>query len=82
MSYIIKGILSRELPWGLVLLGVFIAIVLELAGHTFARIRGGRLPACLRVGANIRRRHGPARSGQISATQVCQPKNDGGAIRR
>ena len=32
MSYIIKGILSRELPWGLVLLGVFIAVVLELAG--------------------------------------------------
>ena len=32
MSYIIKGILNRELPWGLVLLGVFIAIVLELAG--------------------------------------------------
>jgi putative OPT family oligopeptide transporter len=32
MSYIIKGILSRQLPWGLVLLGVFIAIVLELAG--------------------------------------------------
>ncbi|HEX8117264.1 MAG TPA: OPT/YSL family transporter, partial [Pyrinomonadaceae bacterium] len=32
MSYIIKGILSGELPWGLVLLGVFIAVVLELAG--------------------------------------------------
>ena len=32
MSYIIKGILSQELPWGLVLLGVMIAIVLELAG--------------------------------------------------
>ncbi|HEY9283935.1 MAG TPA: oligopeptide transporter, OPT family [Pyrinomonadaceae bacterium] len=32
MSYIIKGILSRQLPWGLVLLGVFIAVVLELAG--------------------------------------------------
>jgi putative OPT family oligopeptide transporter len=32
MSYIIKGILSRQLPWGLVLLGVFISIVLELAG--------------------------------------------------
>ena len=32
MSYIIKGILSHELPWGLVLLGVFIAVVLELAG--------------------------------------------------
>jgi putative OPT family oligopeptide transporter len=32
MSYIIKGILNRELPWGLVLLGVMIAVVLELAG--------------------------------------------------
>jgi uncharacterized oligopeptide transporter (OPT) family protein len=32
MSYIIRGILSQELPWGLVLLGVMIAIVLELAG--------------------------------------------------
>ncbi len=31
MSYIIKGILSRELPWGLVILGVMIAVVLELA---------------------------------------------------
>ncbi|MEP7072093.1 MAG: oligopeptide transporter, OPT family [Verrucomicrobiota bacterium] len=32
MSYIIKGILSGQLPWGLILLGVFIAIVLELSG--------------------------------------------------
>jgi putative OPT family oligopeptide transporter len=32
MSYIIKGILSQELPWGLVILGVMIAIVLELSG--------------------------------------------------
>jgi uncharacterized oligopeptide transporter (OPT) family protein len=32
MSYIIKGILSAELPWGLVLLGVMTSIVLELAG--------------------------------------------------
>jgi putative OPT family oligopeptide transporter len=32
MSYIIKGILSAELPWGLVLLGVMIAVVLELSG--------------------------------------------------
>ena len=31
MSYIIKGILSGELPWGLVLLGVMTAIVLELS---------------------------------------------------
>ena len=32
MSYIIKGILGGELPWGLVLLGVMTAIVLELSG--------------------------------------------------
>jgi hypothetical protein len=32
MSYIIKGILNRQLPWGLVLLGVMIAIVLEMSG--------------------------------------------------
>ena len=32
MSYIIKGILDRQLPWGLVLFGVMIAVVLEMAG--------------------------------------------------
>ncbi len=32
MSYIIKGILNRQLPWGLVLLGVMIALTLEMAG--------------------------------------------------
>ncbi len=31
MSYIIKGILNHQLPWALVLLGVMIAIVLEMA---------------------------------------------------
>jgi len=32
MSYIIKGILSQELPWGLVIIGAMIAVVLELSG--------------------------------------------------
>jgi putative OPT family oligopeptide transporter len=32
MSYIIKGILSHRLPWALVLLGVMIAVVLEMSG--------------------------------------------------
>src|SRR5207247_5372702 len=32
MSYIIKGILDRKLPWALVLFGVMIAVVLELSG--------------------------------------------------
>ncbi|HUP89626.1 MAG TPA: oligopeptide transporter, OPT family [Longimicrobiales bacterium] len=32
MSTVINGILNRSLPWGLVLFGVFIVVVLELAG--------------------------------------------------
>jgi putative OPT family oligopeptide transporter len=32
MSYIIRGILDRQLPWGLVFFGVMIAIVLEMSG--------------------------------------------------
>lgn len=32
MSYIIKGILNQELPWGLVLFGVMISVVLEMSG--------------------------------------------------
>lgn len=32
MSYIIKGILDRQLPWALVLFGVMIAVILEMAG--------------------------------------------------
>jgi len=32
VSYIIKGMLGRRLPWGLVLFGVMIAVVLELSG--------------------------------------------------
>jgi uncharacterized oligopeptide transporter (OPT) family protein len=32
MSLIIDGILNRKLPWGLVLLGVFISVMMELCG--------------------------------------------------
>ena len=32
MSYIIKGILDRQLPWELVLFGVMIAVILEMSG--------------------------------------------------
>jgi putative OPT family oligopeptide transporter len=32
VSYIIKGILDQQLPWSLVLFGVMIAVVLEMAG--------------------------------------------------
>ncbi len=32
MSYIIKGILDRQLPWSLVIFGVMIAVILEMSG--------------------------------------------------
>lgn len=32
MSYIIRGVLDRELPWGLMLLGVMLAIAVEMCG--------------------------------------------------
>jgi putative OPT family oligopeptide transporter len=32
MSYIIKGILDRQLPWALVIFGIVIAVVLEMSG--------------------------------------------------
>ncbi|MCC6647546.1 MAG: oligopeptide transporter, OPT family [Polyangiaceae bacterium] len=32
MSYIIKGILDRQLPWALVLFGVMLAVVFEMSG--------------------------------------------------
>jgi putative OPT family oligopeptide transporter len=32
MSYIIKGMLDRQLPWGLVLFGIMLAVVIELCG--------------------------------------------------
>src|SRR4029079_1989266 len=45
VSYIIKGILSHKLPWGLVLFGVMIAIVLEMSGiPSLAFAVGGYLP--------------------------------------
>jgi putative OPT family oligopeptide transporter len=45
MATIIKGLLSRNLPWGLVLVGVFIAITLELCGiHSLSFAVGSYLP--------------------------------------
>jgi uncharacterized oligopeptide transporter (OPT) family protein len=45
MSYIIKGILDQQLPWTLVLFGVMISVVLEMAGvHALAFSVGVYLP--------------------------------------
>jgi len=45
MSTIIKGLLSQNLPWGLVLVGVFITVTLELCGiHSLSFAVGSYLP--------------------------------------
>lgn len=45
MSTIINGLLSQSLPWGLVLVGVFISITLELCGiHSLSFAVGSYLP--------------------------------------
>ncbi len=57
MSYIIKGVLDRKLPWGLVLLGVMIAIVLEMSGiPSLAFAVGVYLPLSSSA-PDLRRRH-------------------------
>ncbi len=45
MATIIKGLLSQNLPWGLVLVGMFIAVTLELCGiHSLSFAVGSYLP--------------------------------------
>jgi putative OPT family oligopeptide transporter len=45
MATIIKGLLSQNLPWGLVLIGIFIAVVLELCSiHSLSFAVGLYLP--------------------------------------
>ncbi len=45
MATIIEGLLSQNLPWGLVLVGVFIAVTLELCGiHSLSFAVGAYLP--------------------------------------
>jgi putative OPT family oligopeptide transporter len=45
MATIIKGLLSQNLPWGLVLVGIFISVTLELCGiHSLSFAVGSYLP--------------------------------------
>ena len=80
MSYIIKGILDRQLPWALVLFGVTIAVVLEMAGiPSLAFAVGVYLPlassAPIFVGGLVRalvdhRRRRALRHHQLSEEQL------------
>jgi len=80
MSYIIKGILDRQLPWSLVLFGVMISVTLELCGvGSLAFAVGVYLPisssAPLFVGGLIRwlvdrKRRRDLREHQLSEEQL------------
>jgi putative OPT family oligopeptide transporter len=80
MSYIIKGILNRRLPWDLVLLGVGISVVLEMSGiPSLAFAVGVYLPlsastpifigGCVRwlVDRNLAKRHA---EGALTAAEL------------
>ena len=76
MATIIKGLLSQNLPWGLVLVGVFISVTLELCGiRSLSFAVGSYLPiattAPIFVGGLVRwfveRKTGQAQESEISA---------------
>ena len=58
MSTIIKGLLSQNLPWGLVLVGVFISRHARAVRHPLAVVRGRLVPADCDDRADLRRRAG------------------------
>jgi hypothetical protein len=58
MATVINGILSQKLPWGLVLLGVFLVIAVELLGIRSLILRRRRLSLHRHHAGHLRRRHG------------------------
>jgi uncharacterized oligopeptide transporter (OPT) family protein len=76
MATIIKGLLSQNLPWGLVLVGMFISVTLELCGvHSLSFAVGSYLSiattAPIYVGGLVRayvdRRMGAAADSEVGA---------------
>ena len=76
MATIIKGLLSQNLPWGLVLVGVFISVTLELCGiRSLSFAVGSYLPiattAPIFVGGLVRayveRRRGAKEESEVGA---------------
>jgi uncharacterized oligopeptide transporter (OPT) family protein len=76
MATIIRGLLDQNLPWGLVLVGVFISVTLELCGiHSLSFAVGSYLPvattAPIFAGGLVRywveRKTGTAQESEVSA---------------
>ena len=74
MATIIKGLLSQNLPWGLVLVGVFISVTLELCGiHSLSFAVGSYLPiqttAPIFAGGLVRA-YVEKRTGRVESSEV------------
>jgi putative OPT family oligopeptide transporter len=76
MSTIIRGLLNQNLPWGLVLVGVFVSVTLELCGiHSLSFAVGSYLPIATTapiyagglVRAFVERKTGAAQDSDLSA---------------
>src|SRR5450756_401440 len=76
MATIIKGLLSQNLPWGLVLVGVFISVTLELCGiRSLSFAVGSYLPIATTapifagglVRAFVERKMGTAADSEVGA---------------
>jgi putative OPT family oligopeptide transporter len=76
MATIIRGLLSQNLPWGLVLVGVFITVTLELCGiHSLSFAVGSYLPIATTapifagglVRAYVEKRTGRAEESEVGA---------------
>jgi putative OPT family oligopeptide transporter len=74
MSTIIKGLLSQNLPWGLVLVGVFIAVTLELCGiHSLSFAVGSYLPIATTApifAGGIVRAYVEKKTGKVEESEV------------
>ena len=64
MATLIKGLLSQSLPWGLVLVGVFVSVTLELCGIHSLSFAVGAVPAHRHDRPNLRRRRRAVAGGQ------------------
>src|SRR6185295_6200236 len=76
MATIIKGLLNQNLPWGLVLVGVFVSVTLELCGvRSLSFAVGSYLPIATTapifagglVRAWVERKTGKAQESELSA---------------
>ena len=73
MATLIKGLLAHNLDWQFVLVGVFLAVTVELCGVGVAVVRGRRLPAAVDHRADLRRRR-RARVRRAGAPQGRRPE--------